>query len=75
MKKKKNISQVQGNNGFDGLINVHTHALEENSKEIANMLESLSEKKLSKQELRTLDFIKKELRRLDKEIDNLGEEY
>ena len=75
MKKKKNTSQVQGNSGFDGLINVHTYALEENSKEIANMLESLSEKKLSKQELRTLDFIKKELRRLDKEIDNLGEEY
>ena len=73
MKKKKNTSQIQGSNGFDGLINVHTHALGENSKEIADMLKALSKKELNKQELKTLDFIKKELRRLDKEIDNLGE--
>ena len=63
----------KGNNGFDSLIDVHTTALEENSKMIAKMLKSLSKKKLSKNDLKTVQFIKKELKRLDKELDNLGE--
>ena len=73
MKKKKNSSQIQSDNGFENLIKVYTYALQDNSAEIAAMLEELSCRKLSKQDIRTLGSIKKELRRLDKEIDNLGE--
>ena len=74
MKKKKNTSQNNSNTGFDNLINVHTVALEENSKMIAKMLKELSKKKLSSSNIKDIKFIKKELNRLNKELDNLGEE-
>ena len=74
MKKKKNIFQSNSSTGFDNLINVHTSALEENSKMIAKMLKELSKKKLSSSNIKDIKFIKKELKRLDKELDNLGGE-
>lgn len=66
-------SQPQGNNGFDSLINVHTRALEENSREIAEMLKELSTKSLSRSDIKSINLIKRELKRIDKEIDNLGD--
>ena len=74
MKKKKSTTQNNNTTGFDNLINVHTSALEENSKMIAKMLKELSKKKLSLSNIQDIKFIKKELKRLDKELDNLGEE-
>ena len=72
MKEKK--SSLQSANGFESLIGVHTAALEENSKAIGDMLQILSKKVLNKADKKTLDGIKKELKRLDKELDNLGED-
>lgn len=74
MKRKKNISQNSSSSGFDSLINVHTAALEENSNMIAKMLEELSNKKLSTNNIKDIKFIKRELKRLNNELDNLGEE-
>ena len=74
MKRKKNISQNSSSAGFDNLINIHTAALEENSNMIAKMLEELSNKKLSANNIKDIKFIKRELKRLNNELDNLGEE-
>lgn len=70
-----NTSKPQGSSGFEGLLNVHINALEENSKEIEAMLQALSKKKLNESDKKSLDFVRKELKRLNAEIDNLEEEY
>ena len=72
MKKKTNTSQIP-NSGFDNLISSHTAALQENSDMIVRMLKELSKKQLSASNKKEIQFIKKELNRLNKEIDNLGE--
>lgn len=73
MKKKENTLSTQGVSGFEGLLNVHTYALQKNSMEIEEMLKILSSKKVSKGYSKDVDFIKKELKRLNKEIDSLGD--
>ena len=70
-KNNKNVSQAR--DGFDSLVAVHTSALQENSREILEMLEILSEKKLSPRDLKTLKYIKRELKDLDDEIDKIGD--
>ena len=75
MRKKKNtLRQPQGSSGFEGLLNIHTAALESNSKEIEKMLKVLSKKDVPKGLQNEIKFIKKELKRLNDEIDNLGED-
>ena len=58
--------------GFNNLIGVHTKALEENSKSLVEILEILSEKKLTKNDIAELKEIKKEIKGIDKRIDKLG---
>jgi hypothetical protein len=67
-------------NGFDGLLSVHTEALKHNSDEISGILKVLSEKsdKLTPSELNTLKSINKEIKALDKSLDDKfggGDDY
>ena len=77
MKKKKNTTQKTSGNGFDELIRVHTDALMKNSQDIAEMLEIVQQKvgksKRHKEKYeRDLNFITKELNKIDKNINGLG---
>ena len=69
--QKKNNNQ---SNGFDDLLEVHTRALEENSKSVVEILELLSDKKLSIKDRKNLNKIKREIKNIDITIDSLGEE-
>lgn len=69
MKKDK---LTMANKGFEQLLGVHTHALEENSQEVVQILEILSKKKLSVKDKNSLKKISKELKSVDKRIDSLG---
>ena len=60
--------------GFDNLLEVHTRALEENSKSVVEILELLSDKQLSIKDRKNLNKIKRELKNIDTTIDSLGEE-
>lgn len=60
--------------GFDNLLEVHTRALEENSKSVVEILELLSDKQLSIKDRKNLNRIKRELKNIDTTIDSLGEE-
>ena len=69
--------QNQNNNqpsGFDNLLEVHTRALEENSKSVIEILELLSDKQLSIKDRKNLNKIKRELKNIDTTIDSLGQE-
>lgn len=77
MKKKKSTTQKTSGNGFDELIRVHTDALMKNSQDIAEMLEIVQQKvgksKRNKEKYeRDLNFITKELNKIDKNINGLG---
>lgn len=67
------------NNGFDGLLSVHTEALKHNSDEILDILEIINEKsdKLTPSELKELKSINKTIKTLDNSIDKKlgGNEY
>lgn len=58
--------------GFSSLIDSYIIALEDNSKEISDVLKSLKGRKLSKREKKMFDEFKKELERLDKKLDKIG---
>lgn len=69
--------QKQNNNqpsGFDNLLEVHTRALEENSKSVVEILELLSDKQLSIKDRKNLNKIKREIKNIDTTIDSLGQE-
>ena len=74
VKKKKKNTTASANKGFDGLLGAHVSALEDNSKAIEEMLKVLSSKKLTPSNLKELKFIKKELKRLDDNLDSLGDD-
>jgi hypothetical protein len=60
------------NKGFEQLLGVHLNALEENSQSLVEILQILSEKKLSAKDKSSLKKISRELKSVDKKIDNLG---
>lgn len=64
----------QGGSDFDSLLNVHTKALEENSKSVVEILELLAEKNLSFTDKKKLKRIKNDLKTLDNKVDSLGVE-
>ena len=69
--------QNQNNNqpsGFDNLLEVHTRALEENSKSVVEILELLSDKQLSIKDRKNLNKIKREIKNIDSALDSLGED-
>ena len=65
--KKKAVSK-----GFEQLMGVHMSALEENSQSVVEILQILSEKRLSAKDKNSLKKISRELKSVDKKIDNLG---
>lgn len=70
----RNMKKNTVDKGFDSLINVHTKALEDNSKSLIELLQIISEKELSEREKNQLKAIKKDLNSIDKRIDNLGKD-
>ena len=67
---KKYVDSTEA--GFKNLLDVHTHALEENSEKVIEILERLKESKLDEKNKRALKRIKSELRGIDRKIDTLG---
>lgn len=64
--------QQAANKGFEQLLGVHLNALEENSQSVVEILQILSEKELSAKDKSALKKISRELKSVDKKIDNLG---
>ena len=58
--------------GFESLMGVHMSALEENSQSLVEILELLSKKELSLKDKNSLKKIGREIKAVDKKIDNLG---
>ena len=71
---KKDLKQKQykSEDGVQDLVEVHTLALENNSKSVVEILEILSDKKLSISDKEALRKIKRELTSIDKKVDSLG---
>lgn len=59
------------NAGADNLLDAHINALGENSKRVVEILERLSEYKLSVKDKKSLKRIKTELKNIDKRFDSL----
>ena len=59
------------NKGFEQLLGVHMDALEENSQAVVEILELLKKKKLSVRDRNSLKKVSRELRAVDKRIDNI----
>ena len=68
-RKSKKLSADEG---LTALLGVHTKALEENSQSVVEILELLSLKTLTPRDKNALKKIKKELKGIDKRLDNLG---
>ena len=76
MKKKKKSSVSRNKNisdGFNNLIDMHTGALQENSERIVEALEMLQDKSLSYEDKRALSKIRSGLKKLNKDIDIIGD--
>lgn len=56
--------------GFSNLLNIHTNALEENSKKVVEILELLTNKSLSIKDRNTLKKMKKEIATIDNRLDD-----
>ena len=72
--KNKKSSTERISSGFSDLIGVYEEELKENSEEIAEVLQILQRKELSKSNIKELKKIKRELKRIDSILDDLGEE-
>lgn len=68
MKKDKTVED-----GFSSLIDSYIVALQDNSREIEDMLKSLKGRKLSKTEKQMLNKFKKDLEKVDKTLDKIGD--
>lgn len=63
------------NKNFEkAILDSHTQALEDNSRSIVEILEVLSNSPLSASNKKALGKIKRELKDIDKKLDNLGKE-
>lgn len=72
VKKKQQQSLKSSDDGFSALIDSYTYALEDNSEIIAEMLEELSKRELSKDDKNSLKEINRDLEKLDKQLNKLG---
>ena len=72
-KKEQKLTRIKntGNDGFNNLIDSHTHALEKNSLKIVEALEALSKQHLNITQLKELKSIKAALNRINKGIDKI----
>lgn len=68
MKKDKTVED-----GFSSLIDSYIVALQDNSREIEDMLKSLKGRKLSKTEKQMLNKFKRDLEKVDKTLDKIGD--
>lgn len=59
--------------GYDSLLLGFTNALEDNSKIIGDALEALASRKLSEKDKKELRSIKRDLKRIDSSLNNLGQ--
>ena len=57
--------------GFENLLEVHTHALEQNSEKVVEILERLSKVKLDPKSQKIIKRIKSELKSIDNKLDTL----
>ena len=57
---------------FSALMDGYTLALEDNSMMITAMLEELSKRELSKDEIKAINSISRDLEKIDKNINKLG---
>ena len=71
-KKNQKLTRIKdSNDGFNGLIDAHTQALENNSLKISEALEALADKSLTLKQKDELKRLKSALKRIDKGIDKL----
>ena len=59
--------------GFEDLLEVHTKALENNSKSVIEILEVLSKRNLQIKDREALKRINKEIKALDRRVDSLDD--
>ena len=74
MKKKDKSSATKINSGFNDLMGSYILALQENSDDIAMMLEELTSRKLSVNDKKELNKIEKNLKKMNTDLNSLGKE-
>lgn len=74
MKGRKRLKDKRkaADRGFEQLLGVHMNALEENSQAVVEILEILKDRALSVKDKSSLKKISKELKAVDRKVDNLG---
>ena len=72
MQRKRKNSESQISSGFSDLMGSYITALEENSEDIALMLEMLKDKKLSVQDKKFLKSFKRQLKEIDSSLEDIG---
>ena len=70
--KKKQQNTTSSSDGFSSLLDSYVYALEDNSEIIAEMLEELSKRKLTKADKDELKQLDKDLLKLDNQLNKLG---
>ena len=71
MKKKNKSSVTKINSGFNDLMGSYIAALQENSNDITQMLEELTNRKLSAFDKKELNKIQKNLKKVDSDLNSL----
>ena len=71
MKKKSKSSATKINSGFNDLMGSYIMALQENSDDIAQMLEELTSRKLSVSDKKELNKIQSSLKKMDSDLNSL----
>ena len=71
MRKKSKNSASKMNSGFNDLMGSYIIALQENSDDIAQMLEELTSRKLSVSDKKELNKIKSSLKKMDSDLNSL----
>lgn len=61
----------KSNKGMEDLLDVHTKALENNSKSLVEILELLSHRDLQLKDKEALKKVKRELKVIDRKVDSL----
>ena len=74
MQKKSKNSASKINSGFNDLMGSYIMALQENSDDIAMMLEELTGRSLSSSDRKELGKIKRSLKKMDSDLNSLDKE-
>lgn len=74
MRKKSKNSASKINSGFNDLMGSYIMALQENSDDIAMMLEELTGRSLSSSDRKELGKIKRSLKKMDSDLNSLDKE-